>query len=136
MPEFLYNMGFLKSRNDPDFSGRDKQELIRQTFTKKFDDFYERLEVYSILFFGLIGFKVNDHYRALEDSGLLPKNTLSANNLYLKYFETLVDNDIDDPLLGVVILNGLRLFSDVYNESRDVTKMNNIFEKLEGKNCG
>lgn len=97
------------------------QKLLRKQFSKKgFETFLSQLNVYSALYFAIIGFRYNEEYGPLEDSGLLSRgNNMYAYKLYLFFFETVVSEEVTDPVMGIVLMHSLRLFADIWNGRTD-----------------
>ena len=135
VPDYLYNLGFLKKASD----GLDQvpENRLRSEISKKmpakFEEFYSRLETYSIVYFSVIGFKFNTNYQVMSEFGLISKSYTHANDLYFFFFKEVVRSEIGNPILGIVLLNGLRLFSDIYLLIENKKEIHGIFRQIRGR---
>lgn len=108
-------------------------DLLNKTITEKeFTTFMTRLEVYSVLYFGLIGFKYNESYVNLVHNRLITDGfNITGEKFYFNFFESILEKEIIDPIMGIVLIHSIRLFSDIFT-SLDFNKQNSFFKTLKG----
>ena len=109
------------------------EKLLAQHIKKdKTENFLLQLEVYSVLYFGILGLKYTRDYQVLVDFELMyTEGNLNGQNMYIEFFQRVLDKGVVDPLLGVVLLHSLRLFSEIW-DSLDRQRRSEVMKTMRG----